>query len=108
VAGEDLLSRLRVEIGKIARRRAQQNVALLDLRETEIVQDFGDREQVVDLELQGAREFRQVRLAVVRRCGDGLVRPAMTLVEIGGSRLPSCNFGNCPAVPTVGRAVICA
>jgi hypothetical protein len=64
VAGEDHLARLCVEFGKIARRRAQQNIALLDLCEAEIVQDLGDREQV-DLELQGACDVGQVRLAVI-------------------------------------------
>jgi hypothetical protein len=72
VPGKDHLACLRVEIGKIARRRAQQNVALLDLGEAEVVQDFGDREKVVDLELQGAGDFRQIRLAVIGRRSDGL------------------------------------
>src|SRR5271169_812015 len=37
VPGEDHLARLRIEIGKIARRRAQQNVALPDLGKAEVV-----------------------------------------------------------------------
>src|SRR5271166_1339352 len=45
VPGEDHLARLRIEIGKIARRRAQQNVALPDLGKAEVMQNFGDREQ---------------------------------------------------------------
>ena len=54
MAGKDFFARLRVEIGKVARCRGQQNVALLYLGKAEVVQDFGDREQVVDLELLGA------------------------------------------------------
>ena len=51
MACKDLFARLRVEIGKVARCRGQQNVAFLDLGKAEVVQDFGDREQIVDLEL---------------------------------------------------------
>ena len=29
------------------------------------MKQFGDREQLVDFELQGARDFREIRLAVI-------------------------------------------
>jgi hypothetical protein len=37
-----------------------------------MVQEFGDRKQIVDRELQGARDVRKIRLAIIGRCGDGL------------------------------------
>src|SRR6266436_2532945 len=72
VVGENFLAGLRVELGKIACRRTQHNIALLDLGEAEVMENFGDWEQLVDFQLQIACEFRQVRLAMVRRSGDGL------------------------------------
>lgn len=107
VSGKNLLARLRVEVGELARRGAQQNVTLSDFGKPEVVEDFGDREQVIDLELQGARDFRQIRLAVIGAATVS-IRPAIILVETGGNRLPICSLGIYPAAPAVGRAVIFA
>src|ERR1700726_2832114 len=72
VLRKNLLARLRVEVGEVARRGAQLDVTVLDFGKPEVVKDFGDREQLVDLELQGARDFRQIRYAIVGRSSDGL------------------------------------
>ena len=55
--GKNFLARLRIELGEIARVRAQHKVALLDLGEPEILKDFGDGKELIHLELQGARDF---------------------------------------------------
>ena len=71
VVGENFLAGLRIELGKIPCRRTQHNIALLDLSEAEVMESFGNWKQFVDFQLQIARELRQVRLAVVRRRGNG-------------------------------------
>jgi hypothetical protein len=70
VLGKDFLARLSVEFGEIACVHAQRDVALFYLGEAEVLKDFGNRKQLIHLELQGARDFRQIGLAVVRGRGD--------------------------------------
>jgi hypothetical protein len=62
---------LRVELGEIRAPR-KRNITLHDLRKAEVMKNFGDRKQVVDFQLQIAREVRQVGLAVVGRRRNGL------------------------------------
>ena len=69
MAGKDFFAGLRVEFGKVARRRAEQDVAVLKLGEAYVVQDFGHWKQVVDFELQCARDLpnQPCRYRVVRQ-----------------------------------------
>ncbi|CAB3775279.1 hypothetical protein LMG29542_08661 [Paraburkholderia humisilvae] len=65
--GEHHLALLRAELREHARRRRQENVAFAHIGKAQVLQHFGDREQVVHLQVQRARDFRHVRAAVVRR-----------------------------------------
>src|SRR4029077_10897033 len=83
VVGEDLLARLRVEVGKTARSRGQQNIALLDLGEAEVVQHFRNREQLVERR-ERFIEQQQGRLDDKRtRKPDALAHAARQFTRIG-------------------------
>ena len=107
VVGENFLARLRVKLGKIPCWRTQHNIALLDLGEAEVMENFGNRKHFIDFQLQIARELRQVRLAMVRRSGDGLDQTG-NRVGRDGRQSAAESFGRCSTVPTVWRAVIWA
>ncbi|ABA47860.1 200 kDa antigen p200, putative [Burkholderia pseudomallei 1710b] len=70
--GEHHLALLRAEFGEHAPRRRQEHVALAHVGEAQVLQHFGDREQIVDLEVQRAGDLGHVRAAVVRRRGERL------------------------------------
>ncbi|EKS68347.1 hypothetical protein BURK_024995 [Burkholderia sp. SJ98] len=63
---EHHLALLRAELREHARLRRQIDVALAHVRETEMLQHFRDREEIVHFEMQRPRDFRHVRAAVVR------------------------------------------
>jgi hypothetical protein len=70
--GENFLADPRVELSEIPCSCIERNVVLVDLDKAEAMKNFGNRKQFADFQLQIARKFRQVRLAVVGRCCNGL------------------------------------
>ena len=77
VLGEEVLAVLQVALGEAAAGWGELDVALRDLGEAQQLQCLGDREEVVDLEVQLLGQRRQVGAAVRSRRASPSGRPVV-------------------------------